>query len=193
MFMVLYTDACCVAEKVSEEEENPTETVPLSESAEAPEGHLEASELFSVNGQEGESHSQDVSPGDDGGHFNKNEDIQAAFQDTAEIQRGPQAILESPLDILGFEIDPSSGWWVLFFLFCCLSHLNCLDNIVPFQLSDSLDSPRASDFSDNNANYDQASTSTSGHVWDFFLLASEFLGVYAEIVSNSLFGSFDLN
>lgn len=56
-----------------------------------------------------------------------------------------------------------------------------------FHLSDSLDSSRASDFTDNNANYDQASTSTSDHARDFFLLASEFLGVYAEIVSNFFF------
>ncbi|MCJ8750090.1 hypothetical protein PDJAM_G00194800 [Pangasius djambal] len=142
------------AGNVSEEVENPGETIPLTEAAEPPEVHQEASELFSVSGQDGEAHSQDVGRGEDGGHFNKNEDIQAAFQDTAEIQRGPQAILENPLDILGFEIDPSS---------------------------DSLDSSRASDFSDNNANYDQASTSASAQAWDFLLLASEFLGVYAEI------------
>ncbi|XP_026774294.3 transport and Golgi organization protein 1 homolog isoform X1 [Pangasianodon hypophthalmus] len=147
------------AENVSEEVENPVETIPLTEAAEAPEVHQEASELFIVKGQDGEAHGQDVGRGEDGGHFNKNEDIQAAFQDTAEIQRGPQAILENPLDILGFEIDPSS---------------------------DSLDSSRASDFSDNNANYDQASTSASAQAWDFLLLASEFLGVYAEILMAAL-------
>lgn len=109
--------ACCVAENVSEEVENPVETIPLTEVTETPEVQQEASELFNVNSQEDESRSKDVGPGEDGGHFNKNEDIQAAFQDTSEIQRGPQAILENPSDILGFEIDPSSGW--CFFLFVC--------------------------------------------------------------------------
>ncbi|GAA6086652.1 transport and Golgi organization protein 1 homolog isoform X1 [Tachysurus ichikawai] len=141
-----------MAENVSEEVEIPVETIPLTEVTETPEAPHEAAELFT--GQEGESHSQDVGPGEDAGHFNKNEDNQAALQDTTDIQRGPQAILENPLDVLGFEIDPSS---------------------------DSLDSSRATDFFDNNANYGQASTSTSDHARDFFLLASEFFGVYAEI------------
>ncbi|XP_058248377.1 transport and Golgi organization protein 1 homolog isoform X1 [Hemibagrus wyckioides] len=146
-----------MAENVPEEVEIPVETVPLTEETETPEVPQEAAELFI--GQGGESHSQDVGPGEDGGHFNKNEDNQAALQDTTDIQRGPQAILENPLDILGFEIDPSS---------------------------DSLDSPRASDFSDNNANYDQASKSASDHASDYFLLASEFIGMYAEILIAAL-------
>ncbi|KAK3522557.1 hypothetical protein QTP86_023289 [Hemibagrus guttatus] len=146
-----------MAENVSEEVEIPVETVPLTEVTETPEVSHEAAELFT--GQGGESHSQDVGPGEDAGHFNKNKDNQAVLQDTTDIQRGPQAILENPLDILGFEIDPSS---------------------------DSLDSSRASDFSDNNANYDQASASASDHPWDFFLLASEFIGVYAEILIAAL-------
>ncbi|KAF5900140.1 transport and Golgi organization protein 1 isoform X1, partial [Clarias magur] len=141
------------AENVSEEVESPKEPIPKTEVKEMPEVPQEASELFSVNDQEDESNSKDA------GHFNKNEDVQAAFQDTAEIQRGPQAILDNPLDILGFEIDPSS---------------------------DSLDSSRATDFSDNNANYEQSSTSTLNDARDFFLFASEYLGVYAEILMAAL-------
>lgn len=127
-----YTDSCCVADKVSEEVENPVESIPLTKVTKTPEVHRESSELFNVNSQEGESHSQDVSPGEDGGHFNKNEDNQAAFQDTTDIQRGPQAILENPLDILDFETDASSGWCLFLFYFYCLGWYipwNSLDNI----------------------------------------------------------------
>ncbi|KAM9496594.1 transport and Golgi organization protein 1 homolog isoform 1-T1 [Clarias gariepinus] len=149
------------AENVSEDVESPIEPIPepKTEVKEMPEVPQEASELFSVNEQEDESNSKDVGPGEDSGHFNKNEDVQAAFQEKAEIQRGPQAILDNPLDISGFEIDPSS---------------------------DSLDSSRASDFSDNNANYEQASTSTLNDALDFFLFASEYLGVYAGILMAAL-------
>lgn len=106
-----------LAENVSEDVESPIEPIPepKTEVKEMPEVPQEASELFSVNEQEDESNSKDVGPGEDSGHFNKNEDVQTAFQEKAEIQRGPQAILDNPLDISGFEIDPSSGWW----LFCC--------------------------------------------------------------------------
>lgn len=115
--MVLHTDACCVAENVPEEMESPAETIPLTsqESIETPEVHVENNDLLSVNDQNGASRSQDVGPGDDGGRFNKNEDVQSAFQDTTEMQRGPQAILENPLDIIGFDIAQSSGWCVFKF------------------------------------------------------------------------------
>lgn len=106
---------------MSEEVEIPVETIPLTEVTETPEAPHEAAELFT--GQEGESHSQDVGPGEDAGHFNKNEDNQAALQDTTDIQRGPQAILENPLDVLGFEIDPSSGWCLSDFLICLILNL----------------------------------------------------------------------
>lgn len=59
--------------------------------------------------------SSDKSFEEDGGHFNRNKDIQGAFEDSAEIQRGPQAILESPVD-MGFVFDvenPSSGTTLL--------------------------------------------------------------------------------
>ncbi|XP_060770140.1 transport and Golgi organization protein 1 homolog isoform X2 [Neoarius graeffei] len=144
-------------ENVSEEVENPVESISLTKVAETPEVHQESSELLNVNGQEGESQSQDLSPGEDSGHFNKNENNQAAVQDKTEIQRGLQASLENPLDILGFEIEPSS---------------------------DSVESSRASDVSDNNNG--QASTSASDQSWDFFLLASEFLSVYTEILIAAL-------
>lgn len=119
-----YTDAFCVAENVSEEVENPVESISLTKVAETPpEIHQESSELLNVNGQEGESHSQDLSPGEDSGHFNKNENNQAAVQDKTEIQRGLQASLENPLDILGFEIEPSSGWCFIFIYFLLLKVL----------------------------------------------------------------------
>lgn len=105
----------CVAKNVSEEAEHPAETIPPTEPAQTPEVHPESRELMTVNGQEGESHSQEVGPGDDGGHFNKNEDVQAAFQDSKEIQRGPQTILENPLDVMGFEMDPLSGQCFIIF------------------------------------------------------------------------------
>lgn len=100
-----------------EEVESPAETIPLTESTETPEVPVEDHDLLSENDQKGTSHSQEVGPGDDGGRFNKNEDIQSAFQDTTEIQRGPQAIVENPLDILGFDIDQSSGWCMFNFFF----------------------------------------------------------------------------
>lgn len=89
------------------EVDEPVETIPLTQINESPELPQEASELFA--GQEDESHSHDVGPGEDAGHFNKNEDNQAALHDATDMQRGPQAILENPLDMLGIQIDPSSG------------------------------------------------------------------------------------
>lgn len=53
---------------------------------------------------------EDVGLEEDGGHFNRNKDAQTGFEDTEEIQKGPRAILENPVDIgFPFEVDPSSG------------------------------------------------------------------------------------
>lgn len=54
----------------------------------------------------------DVSVEEDGGHFNKNKDNQPSFSASDEMQKLPQATLETPLDMgLGVEVEPSpSGW-----------------------------------------------------------------------------------
>ncbi|XP_023656396.1 transport and Golgi organization protein 1 homolog isoform X2 [Paramormyrops kingsleyae] len=97
---------------------------------------------------------------EDGGHFNKNKDIQGAFEDSAEIQRGPQAILESPVD-MGFGLDvesPSSG---------------------------SLDSPSTSDYHEE----EQRSHAFGIDFFDFgntVNLTQSYLDTYAERVIASL-------
>ncbi|KAL7872258.1 hypothetical protein SRHO_G00072410 [Serrasalmus rhombeus] len=143
----------------SEEMEDSVKTIPVTEAAEDPKVHKEANDISNVNIEKEESHSQDVGLEEDGGHFNKNKDIRTSFKDAEEVKRGPQAILENPLDIaFGFEMDQSSG---------------------------ALESSSASEYYDSNANYDQASTYKSDHVWDWLGLGSEFLGVYAEILAAS--------
>ncbi|KAL6485838.1 hypothetical protein MHYP_G00052300 [Metynnis hypsauchen] len=143
----------------SEEMEDSVTTIPVTKAAEDPKVHKEAKDISNVNIEKDESHSQDVGLEEDGGHFNKNKDIRTSFKDTEEVKRGPQAILENPLDIaFVFEMDQSSG---------------------------ALESSSASEYYDNNANYDQASTCKSDHVWDWLGLGSEFLGVYAEILAAS--------
>ncbi|KAL7888704.1 hypothetical protein AOLI_G00036780 [Acnodon oligacanthus] len=144
----------------SEEMEDLVKTIPVTETAEDPKVHKEANDISNVNVDKDESHSQDVGLEEDGGHFNKNKDIRTSFKDTEEVKRGPQAILENPLDIaFGFEMDQSSG---------------------------ALESSSASEYYDNNANYDQASTCQSDHVWDWLILGSEFLTVYAETLIAAL-------
>ncbi|XP_037606352.1 transport and Golgi organization protein 1 homolog isoform X5 [Sebastes umbrosus] len=50
----------------------------------------------------------DVSVEEDGGHFNKNKDNQPSFSASDEMQKLPQATLETPLDMgLGVEVEPS--------------------------------------------------------------------------------------
>ena len=103
---------CCVSENLnaSEEMEDSVKTIPVTEAAEAPKVHKEDNDISNVNIEKDESHSQDMGLEEDGGHFNKNNDIRTSFKDTEEVQRGPQAILENPLDIaFGFEMAQSSG------------------------------------------------------------------------------------
>ncbi|KAI4899155.1 hypothetical protein NFI96_013241, partial [Prochilodus magdalenae] len=133
--------------------------VPAAEATEAPEVHEEADQLSSVNTESDESQSQDMGLKEDGGHFNKNNDIRGSFKDAEEVQRGPQAILENPLDIpLSFEMDQSSAG--------------------------SLESP--SEFYDSKAHDDQAISSASDQVWGWLVLSSEVLGVYAETLIATL-------
>ncbi|XP_062858539.1 transport and Golgi organization protein 1 homolog [Trichomycterus rosablanca] len=146
---------------VSEENEKlvDMENIPLTEATESPEVQTDADELSNVNDQDQQPPSQDLGLEEDGGHFNKNEDIQAGFQDKAEIQRGPQAIEEKSLDIqFGFEMDHSS---------------------------DSLESPRSSDFHDKEY-HDEASVSTTGQVWGLLVFGFELFGTYTEILIASL-------
>ncbi|XP_049335997.1 transport and Golgi organization protein 1 homolog isoform X1 [Astyanax mexicanus] len=137
-----------------------SENIKVNKKAEDPEVHQETEESPNVNVEEGETQSPDMGLGEDGGHFNKNKDIQLAFEGTEEVQRGPQAIQENPLDItFGFEMEQSSG---------------------------SLESQSASDLYDNKAKYDQADSSSSDHVWGWLVVGSEFLGMCAENMISSL-------
>ncbi|XP_026097043.1 transport and Golgi organization protein 1 homolog [Carassius auratus] len=100
------------------------------------------------------SHSKDVGLQEDGGHFNRNQDVQT------EIQKGPRAILENPVDMgFHFEVDPSSG---------------------------SLESPSVSDFGDTEASGVSSSSSTADELWASVLLIKEYLGVYGEILIRAL-------
>uniref|UniRef100_A0A8C2GGB4 Transport and Golgi organization protein 1 homolog n=1 Tax=Cyprinus carpio TaxID=7962 RepID=A0A8C2GGB4_CYPCA len=106
------------------------------------------------------SHSKDVGLEEDGGHFNRNKDAQIGFEDAEEIQKGPHAILENPVDIgFHFEVDPSSG---------------------------SLESPSVSDFHDTEASSVSSSSSTKDELWSLVLLVKEYLGVYGEILITAL-------
>ncbi|XP_051730000.1 transport and Golgi organization protein 1 homolog isoform X8 [Ctenopharyngodon idella] len=132
---------------------------------ETPEMHEEQneSELIQnseLNPNEDLSHSKDAGLEEDGGHFNRNKDAQIGFEDAEEIQKGPHAILEKPVDIgFHFEMDQSSG---------------------------SLESPAVSDFHDTEANTDSSSSSTSDELWGLLLPVKEYLGVYGEILITAL-------
>ncbi|XP_076844196.1 uncharacterized protein mia3 isoform X3 [Brachyhypopomus gauderio] len=146
-------------EKPLASEEDSAKSIPVPEVTETPKVHKMSEQISSINGQENDPHSQDMSLEEDGGHFNKNKDIQSGFKDTEEIQRGPQAILENPVDMaFGFEMQPSSG---------------------------SLESPRTTDFFDN-ASYDQGSASTLDHAWDLLVRGYGFLGVYSDTLIAAL-------
>ncbi|XP_051908364.1 melanoma inhibitory activity protein 2 isoform X2 [Hippocampus zosterae] len=58
----------------------------------------------------GEKHTTpDISVGDDGGHFNKNKENQPGFSASDEMEKFPQATLESPLDKGLGEMERSSS------------------------------------------------------------------------------------
>uniref|UniRef100_A0A671K4N3 Transport and Golgi organization protein 1 homolog n=1 Tax=Sinocyclocheilus anshuiensis TaxID=1608454 RepID=A0A671K4N3_9TELE len=153
-------------EKVDSEEVKALESdIEMTEPPKSPETHEEQndSEVIlnsELNMNEDLSRTKDVGLEEDGGHFNRNKDAQIGFEDTEEIQKGPHAILENPVDIgFHFEVDPSSG---------------------------SLESPSVSDFHDTEASSDSSSSSTSDDLWGFVLLVKEYLGVYGEIVITAL-------
>ncbi|XP_052442480.1 transport and Golgi organization protein 1 homolog isoform X4 [Carassius gibelio] len=152
-------------EKVGSEEEKALDSdIEMIEPPKSPEIHEEQNESevnlnSELNMNEDLPRTKDVGLEEDGGHFNRNKDAPLGFEDTEEIQKGPHAILEKPVDIgFHFEVDPSSG---------------------------SLESPSVSDFHDTEASSD-SSGSTSDEVWVSVHLVKEYLGVYGEIVITAL-------
>ncbi|XP_026146224.1 transport and Golgi organization protein 1 homolog isoform X8 [Carassius auratus] len=152
-------------EKVGSEEEKALDSdIEMIEPPKNPEIHEEQNESevnlnSELNMNEDLPRTKDVGLEEDGGHFNRNKDAPLGFEDTEEIQKGPHAILEKPVDIgFHFEVDPSSG---------------------------SLESPSVSDFHDTEASSD-SSGSTSDEVWVSVHLVKEYLGVYGEIVITAL-------
>ncbi|XP_070705105.1 transport and Golgi organization protein 1 homolog isoform X2 [Pempheris klunzingeri] len=88
-------------DRVPEDENNDNLTVTDHEEgpAEIKEEHIVLDEMHS---------GPDVSVEEEGRHFNKNKDNQPSFSASDEIQRVPQATLESPLDMgLGVEVEHS--------------------------------------------------------------------------------------
>ncbi|XP_043076155.1 LOW QUALITY PROTEIN: transport and Golgi organization protein 1 homolog [Puntigrus tetrazona] len=136
-----------------------------TETPTSPEMHEERNESEAMlqselNANEDLSRTKDVGLEEDGGHFNRNKDAQIGFEDPEEIQKGPHAILENPVDIgFHFEVDPSSG---------------------------SLESPGVSDFHDAEASSDATGSSASDELWGFVLLLKEYLGVYGETLVTAL-------
>ncbi|KAF4099930.1 hypothetical protein G5714_020056 [Onychostoma macrolepis] len=153
-------------EKIDSEEVKALDSdVEMTEPPKSPEIHEEQNESevilnSELNMNEDLSHTKDVGLEEDGGHFNRNKDAQIGFEDPEEIQKGPHAILENPVDMgFHFEVDPSSG---------------------------SLESPSVSDFHDTEASGDSSSSSTSDELWGFVLPVKEYLGVYGEILITAL-------
>lgn len=106
----------------SEEVKGLDSNVEMTDPPESPAMHEEQNESevilnSELNVNKDLSHSKDVGLEEDGGHFNRNKDAQIGFEDAEEIQKGPHAILENPVDIgFHFEVDPSSGVSVFFFV-----------------------------------------------------------------------------
>ncbi|XP_059354127.1 LOW QUALITY PROTEIN: transport and Golgi organization protein 1 homolog [Carassius carassius] len=153
-------------EKMGSEEVNGLDSIiKMTEPHQSPAMHEEQNESevilnSELNVNKDLSHSKDVGLREDGGHFNRNKDAQIGFEDAEEIQKGPRAILENPVDIgFHFEVDPSSG---------------------------SLESPSVSDFCDTEASGVSSSSSTADELWASVLLIKEYLGVYGEILISAL-------
>ncbi|XP_056301572.1 transport and Golgi organization protein 1 homolog isoform X2 [Danio aesculapii] len=148
-----------------EELKNLDITTEMTEPAETPEMHKEQNDSESILSPEFNmnpdlSHNKDVDLEEDGGHFNRNKDAQIAFEDAEEIQKGPHAILEKPVDIgFHFEMDQSSG---------------------------SMESPSVSDFHDAETGSDSSSPSTSDELQGLLVLLKENLGVYGEVLITAL-------
>ncbi|XP_073709205.1 transport and Golgi organization protein 1 homolog isoform X2 [Garra rufa] len=149
----------------SEEVKNLDTNIAMTEPPESLEMHEEQNESEVIlnpelNMNEDLSHTKDVGLEEDGGHFNRNKDAQIGFEDTEEIQKGPHAILENPVDIgFHFEVDPSSG---------------------------SLEPPSVSDFHDTEASSDSSGSSTSDELRGLVLLVKEYLGFYGDIIITAL-------
>ncbi|XP_035279380.1 transport and Golgi organization protein 1 homolog isoform X6 [Anguilla anguilla] len=128
------------------------------------EGHLDGETEHVIDPLErdldGVVHTPDIGFEEDGGRFNKNKENQGIYKDTEEIQKGPQAILENPLDIgFGFEVEsPSSG---------------------------SVDSASVSDFHEDETE-EPPSSSVFSEIRGLLLLAEECFGVYAEMLIAAL-------
>ncbi|KAL1254182.1 hypothetical protein QQF64_016411 [Cirrhinus molitorella] len=155
-----------IDENIDSEEVKGLDTnIDISEPPESLEMHEKQNESEVIlnpelNMNEDLSQTKDVGLEEDGGHFNRNKDAQIGFEDAEEIQKGPHAILEKPVDIgFHFEVDPSSG---------------------------SLESPSVSDFHDAEASSDSSNSSTSDELWGLVLLIKEYLGVYGEIIITAL-------
>lgn len=119
-------------EKVDSEEVKALDIdIKMTEPPKSPEMHEEQNESevilnSELNMNEDLSHTKDVGLEEDGGHFNRNKDAQIGFEDPEEIQKGPHAILENPVDMgFHFEVDPSSGVSEFSFSFnnCCCIYL----------------------------------------------------------------------
>lgn len=93
------------ADSISEAEsdDNQTSTDHEERLAETKEEQMVLEEAYSA---------PDITVEEDGGHFNKNKDNQPSFSASEEMHNGPQATLESPLDMgLGVEVEQlPSGW-----------------------------------------------------------------------------------
>ncbi|XP_066562331.1 transport and Golgi organization protein 1 homolog isoform X2 [Amia ocellicauda] len=110
------------------------------------------------------SHSgADVGFEEDGGHFNRNKDSHF-IEDIEDIQKSPQATLESPMDVgLGFNMEHS--------------------------LSGSLDSPAAPEYPEDEKNNEMESDHSFHGITEmlgYFTLAKEYLGAYTEILIATL-------
>ncbi|MBN3305921.1 TGO1 protein, partial [Amia calva] len=110
------------------------------------------------------SHSgADVGFEEDGGHFNRNKDSHF-IEDIEDIQKSPQATLESPMDVgLGFNMEHS--------------------------LSGSLDSPAAPEYPEDEKNNEMESDHSFHGITEmlgYFTLAKEYLGAYTEILVATL-------
>ncbi|KAL4630547.1 melanoma inhibitory activity protein 3 isoform X1 [Arapaima gigas] len=135
-------------------------TVTTTESAEPTENLEELQNDSLDSNHDTPHHASERSFEEDGGHFNKNKDIQGTFEDSEDIQRSPQAILENTLDMgFGFEVEsPSSG---------------------------TVDSSSISDYHEEEAQGDSSMSGFVG-VGSSLILAQEYLGDYAEMVIAAL-------
>ncbi|XP_028858137.1 melanoma inhibitory activity protein 2 isoform X2 [Denticeps clupeoides] len=123
-----------------------------------PDEEVPAHSQLQPNAMDEGPHGTDAGIEDDGGH--RNRDSQASVKDPKELQRGPQAILDNPLDVaFGFDVErPSSG---------------------------SLESQSVSDFHEEATKSDDSSPYFT-EMCTLLRLAHKYLGEYAELLIASL-------